>query len=157
MAKEHRYATTVRWTGNRGEGTRNYRAYDRDHEISAPEKATIFGSSDPSFRGDASKWNPEQLFLASLSACHKLWYLHLCAASGVVVNEYTDSAEGTMLEQADGSGAFTRVVLRPRVEVSPQSDHALAQALHHKAHEMCFLARSVNFPVDCVPLLSVRA
>lgn len=153
MAKAHQYATTVRWTGNRGEGTCDYRAYDRDHEISAPGKTTILGSSDPNFRGDAARWNPEELLVASLSACHKLWYLHLCATSGVVVQRYTDTAEGTMQEQSDGSGAFTSVVLHPAVEVSEQSDRALAQELHHKAHEMCFLARSVNFPVTCEPTI----
>ncbi|MBC5816471.1 MAG: OsmC family protein [Candidatus Eremiobacteraeota bacterium] len=153
MAKEHQYQTTLRWTGNRGEGTTNYRSYDRAHEISAPGKPPILGSSDPGFRGDASRWNPEQLLVASLSACHKLWYLHLCSTNGIVVQNYTDEAEGAMNENKDGSGEFTRVVLHPVVEVSPESDRALAEALHHKAHDMCFIARSVNFSVECKPTI----
>jgi len=153
MPKQHQYRTTLRWTGNRGEGTKNYRSYDRSHEISAPGKLPILGSSDPNFRGDASRWNPEQLLVASLSACHKLWYLHLCSTSGIVVQNYTDEAEGTMNENKDGSGEFARVVLHPLVEVSAKSDRALAESLHHKAHDMCFIARSVNFPVECRPTI----
>ncbi len=153
MAKEHQYSTALRWTGNRGEGTKDYRSYGREHEISAAGKPTILGSSDPGFRGDASRWNPEQLLVASVSACHKLWYLHLCSTHGIVVQNYTDEAEGTMNENKDGSGEFTRVVLRPVVQVSSESDRALAKALHHKAHDMCFIARSVNFPVECDPTI----
>jgi organic hydroperoxide reductase OsmC/OhrA len=151
--REHRYHVTVEWTGNTGAGTSSYRAYERRHEISAPDSAkpVIPGSSDPAFRGDAARWNPEELLVASLSACHQLWYLHLCADAGVVVTAYVDRAEGTMLEDAAGAGQFTRVVLRPVVTVAAGVDVERARALHHEAHARCYIARSVRFPVEHEP------
>lgn len=149
--KTHRYAVSIEWTGNTGQNTRTYRGYARSHEISAPGKPTIHGSADSSFHGDPACWNPEELLVASLSACHKLWYLALCAQAGVSVLSYRDQAEGEMRERDDGSGEFTRVVLRPHVVIEPQSDIAVAQSLHDHAHEMCFIARSINFEVSHEP------
>lgn len=157
MDRQHDYAVTVTWTGNRGQGTADYRAYERAHEISAPGKPAIPGSSDPSFRGDPARWNPEELLVASLSACHKLWYLGLCAQAGIVVTAYEDRAEGTMVEHSGGAGEFTRVTLHPRVTIAPGSDAERAMALHAKAHEMCFIARSVNFEVAHAPEILVAA
>jgi organic hydroperoxide reductase OsmC/OhrA len=155
--KKHEYATTLRWTGNRGTGTSGYRAYGRDHEITAPSKAIVLpGSSDPHFRGDPSRYNPEELLLASLSACHLLSYLHLCAVNHIVVTAYEDDASGTMVENSDGSGQFTEVMLRPRVTITPESDAAKAEALHEDAGKLCFIARSVNFPVRHKPAVSKR-
>ncbi len=152
MTKTHQYQVSVRWTGNTGTGTSNYRSYGRKHEIfTGTDKPAIPGSADPAFRGDAAGWNPEELLVASLSACHQLWYLHLCAEAGVVVVDYVDTAEGLMDEDADGSGRFRRVVLRPRVTIAPGSDAARAHALHEAAHAKCFIFRSVNFPVDHEP------
>jgi len=149
MAKMHHYSVVVEWTGNTGTGTSGYRSYERRHEISAgAAKPAIPGSSDPAFRGDAARWNPEELLVASLSACHKLWYLHLCAEAGIVVLTYRDQAEGVMEELADGSGCFRRVILRPRVTVAGGSDLVKARELHDAAHGKCFIARSVNFPVE---------
>jgi organic hydroperoxide reductase OsmC/OhrA len=153
MARRHRYEVTVTWTGNTGTGTSGYRNYERSHEISASGKSPIAGSSDPAFRGDRTRWSPEDLLVASLSACHKLWYLHLCAEAGVVVDAYVDEAIGVMEESADGSGQFVEVTLRPRVILAPGSDKAKAQSLHHQAHSKCFIARSVNFPVLCEPII----
>jgi organic hydroperoxide reductase OsmC/OhrA len=150
---EHTYIVTVEWTGNRGPGTSNSRAYGRDHTISAGTKPSIPGSSDPAFRGDASRWNPEDLVVAAVSACHKLWYLHLCAMNGVGVLGYRDEATGTMVEDADGGGRFTRVVLRPHVMVRFSDDIELATRLHHDAHKKCFVANSVNFPVEHEPVV----
>jgi organic hydroperoxide reductase OsmC/OhrA len=152
-AKEHRYAVTVEWTGNTGTGTAGYRAYERRHEIgaAAASKPLILGSSDPAFRGDAARWNPEELLVASLSACHQLWYLHLCADAGVIVTGYLDRAEGTMTEEADGGGHFTHVVLRPVVTITRDSDAERARALHARAHALCYIARSVSFPVTHEP------
>jgi organic hydroperoxide reductase OsmC/OhrA len=152
LAKEHHYGVRVRWTGDRGVGTQSYRDYGREHEITAAGKAAILGSSDPAFLGDAARWNPEALLVASVSACHKLWYLHLCSAGGVVVTAYEDQAEGVMEETADGSGRFIRVVLRPRITLAPGADVEKAAALHHAAHEKCFIANSVNFPIVVEPL-----
>jgi organic hydroperoxide reductase OsmC/OhrA len=152
--KAHHYAVQVNWTGNEGTGTSSYRGYSRSHAIHADGKPSIEGSSDPSFRGDPKRWNPEELLLASLSACHKLWYLGLCAESGIVVLEYEDKAEGTMVEESNGAGQFTSVVLRPKVTLAPGSDIEDAHALHKTAHEKCFIARSVNFPVSHAPVIS---
>jgi organic hydroperoxide reductase OsmC/OhrA len=155
--KEHRYTVAVEWTGNLGTGTSGYREYERAHDITVPgqPKSAIAGSSDPAFRGDRTRWNPEELFVAALSACHELWYLHLCADAGVVVTGYTDSAEGLMIEEADGAARFRRVVLRPVVTIAPGSDMEHAYALHEDAHRRCYIANSVNFPVEHEP--EVRA
>ena len=149
--REHRYLVALTWTGNRGTGTSSYRDYSRDYEIGVDGKPVIPGSADPAFRGDRSRWNPEELLVASLSACHKLWYLHLAAEAGVVVTAYVDRAEGVMETSSAGAGRFKRVVLHPNVTVTPGSDIARARALHETAHEKCFIANSVNFPVECEP------
>ena len=147
MAKEHAYTATVTWTGNQGAGTTNYKAYTRDYDIICDGKPVIKGSADPGYLGDAARHNPEDMLLASLSACHMLWYLHLCTVSKVVVTEYKDRAEGAMETSPDGSGAFTGATLKPRITITPESDAAMAEALHEKANAMCFIARSVNFPI----------
>lgn len=151
MGREHRYSVTVRWMGNTGTGTSGYRDYARAHEISAEGKPAILASSDAVFRGDRARWNPEELLVAALSSCHQLAYLHLCAVAGVVVTDYVDMAEGWMKETPEGAGQFVRVVLRPRVTIAPGSDAAKAKELHHEAHALCFIARSVNFPVENEP------
>jgi Predicted redox protein, regulator of disulfide bond formation len=148
----HTYETTVTWTGNRGTGTSGYRDYDRSCDIAAPGRPVIAASSDPLFRGDPTRWNPEQLLVASLSQCHLLWFLHLAADAGVVVTSYVDEAVGTMAEQAGGAGRFTEVVLRPRVTVADPAMIPAVAALHDRAHELCFIAQSVNFPVRHEPV-----
>lgn len=153
MEKKHQYHATITWTGNRGTGTSGYSAYDRDHIIAAAGKPEIPGSSDPAFRGNKNRYNPEDSLVAALSACHMLWYLHVCAVNGVVVQTYTDAASGTMDENADGSGQFSEVVLRPHVTVQTADMKVKALALHNEAHRMCFIARSVNFPVRHEPTI----
>lgn len=155
MSRQHHYTTDLRWTGNTGEGTRHYRAYERNYTVQVNGKPELAGSSDPAFRGDADRYNPEELLLASLSACHMLWYLHLCADAGVVVTDYRDRASATLLEEADGSGRITRVVLQPRVTVARADMRERAEQLHEAAHRHCFIARSVNFPVAQEPQLRV--
>ncbi|MBO9471658.1 OsmC family protein [Endozoicomonas sp. G2_2] len=152
---EHNYSATVIWTGNSGEGTKHYRAFSRDHEITCGSKPTIKGSSDPAFRGDSSRYNPEELLLSSLSACHMLWYLHLCADSGITVSNYSDHAEGRMIETQNGSGHFEKVLLKPVVNIGTSDDKDLAKSLHDKAHSFCFIANSVNFDVRCEPEIVV--
>lgn len=147
----HHYAVTVTWTGNQGSGTASYRGYSRDHLIAAGAKPAIAGSSDPAFRGDPARWNPEDLLVASLSACHKLWYLGLCADAGIVVLDYVDHAEGEMVEEHNGAGQFTAVLLRPKVTLAAGTDLDKARSLHQLAHQKCFIARSVNFPVTHQP------
>ena len=149
--KQHTYYTEIDWIGNDGEGTKGYKAYRRDHVIATKGKPPIAASSDPAFRGDPARYNPEELLVASLSSCHMLWYLHLCAANHVTVVEYRDRAVGTMEEREDGSGIFVRVVLKPVVKITPESDRAKAAALHHDAHRYCFIANSVSFPVEAIP------
>lgn len=154
-AKTHTYRVTVEWTGDRGTGTSGYDAYGREHTLSAGRKPAIPGSSDPAFRGDGERWNPEDLLVASVAACHKLWYLHLTAMAGVIVTAYVDQAEGIMVEDKARGGFFTGITLRPRVTISQASDPVKAAALHRDAHEKCFIANSVNFPVTCEPTIVV--
>ncbi|MFF7153353.1 OsmC family protein [Streptomyces sp. NPDC008139] len=156
-ARQHSYETEVVWTGNRGTGTSSYRDYDRTHEVTAAGLPAICGSADRAFRGDADRWNPEQLLLAALSQCHLLSYLHVCAVNGVVVTGYIDHATGTMRETGDGGGHFTEAVLRPAVEVASPAMAAAAQALHEEAQRLCFIANSVNFPVRHETSVTVSA
>lgn len=151
MNKQHHYSTTVHWTGNHGTGTSDYKAFERSHTIKVTGKPDIQGSSDPSFRGDPTKHNPEELFLSSLSSCHMLWYLHLCAVNGVQVVNYIDQAIATMEETKDGGGKFTKVILKPRVVVTDISMFDQALDLHKLANKKCFIANSVNFTVDHKP------
>ncbi|AEG44243.1 OsmC family protein [Isoptericola variabilis] len=160
MGAHHAYAVTVTWpvgqpSGEPGTpvGTTSYTAYPRDHEVRIAGKPALPGSADPAYRGDRTRYNPEELFVASLAQCHMLWFLHLAAESGVVVREYTDDATGTMRVEARGEGSFTDVTLHPRVvaDPGPRVDDESLAALHHKAHAMCFIARSVNFPVLVEP------
>lgn len=152
MPRMHHYQTTTTWTGNLGAGTSEYKAYSRNHEITAPKKAAaIPGSSDALFRGDPARYCPEDLLLGALSACHMLWVLHLCAAAGIVVTDYSDEAAGEMVEHPDGSGEFTAVTLHPRMTITDKSRIEDALAVHHQAQELCFVARSVNFQVTHKP------
>ncbi len=156
--KTHQYQTTVQWTGNEGSGTTDYKTYSRNHVISAPNKSTeILGSSDPAFRGDKARYNPEDLLVSSISACHLLWYLHLCAVNKVVVVEYTDNAIGTMELNENGSGQFSEVILRPLIKVTEESMIPKAHELHHEANKMCFIANSCNFPIKHEPTISTIA
>ena len=155
MNKQHHYKAAITWSGNRGEGTSNYHAYDRCHTLNVHHKPEILLSSDPSFRGDMSRYNPEELFLASLSSCHMLWYLHLCADNGIVVTAYTDMATGTMEENEQG-GRFIEVMLHPHVTVTHSSMITKASELHQQAHEKCFIASSCNFPVRHHPVSKVE-
>lgn len=154
--KTHEFTANIDWTGNRGQGTVAYRAYDRTWNLAVPGKPVIACSNDPNLGGDPGKYNPEDLLIASLSSCHMLWYLHLCAVNGVVVTGYRDAAWGSMVMHKDGSGEFVRVVLRPSIVIAPGSDPGRAEALHSEAHKFCFIARSVNFPVDCEPQIRVE-
>ncbi len=148
MAKQHQYQIRTTWTGNTGEGTAHYRSYKRDHEISGEHKQiAIPGSSDPVFRGDRTRYNPEELLIGAVSACHMLWMLHLCADAGIVVTAYEDNATGEMVELADGSGHFTEVTLKPLVTITDAARAAEVDALHHRAHGLCAIAASVKCAV----------
>lgn len=156
MSLEHHFAVAVRWTGDRGTGTSDYRAYGRDHLVSAAGKPDIVGSADAAFRGDRERWNPEELLVAALSQCHLLSYLHAAASAGVTVVGYTDEAVGTMTQTPGGGGHFTSVTLRPRVVIADASQLGPAEELHDEAAKMCFIAASVNFPVLHEPVTEVR-
>lgn len=147
-SKSHQYQTKLTWSGNLGQGTTRYDAYERTYQIKVDNKPVITGSADPAFRGDATRYNPEELFLMSLSSCHMLWYLHLCAVNGVVVTEYEDEANGIMREDTLGSGKFEIVTLCPKVKITDPAQNDLALTLHQKANQMCFIANSCNFDVD---------
>jgi organic hydroperoxide reductase OsmC/OhrA len=154
MAATHTYDVTVEWTGNLGSGTDGYRSFSRAHDVLGDGKAPIAGSSDPAFRGDPARWNPEELLVASVAQCHMLWYLHLCAANRVVVTGYADHAHGVMaMDASGGGGQITEVTLRPEVTVAEASMVAKARSLHDDVNAVCFIARSVNFPITHVPVV----
>ena len=146
--KTHHYQATIQWTGNLGQGTTHYKDYNRNHTITATHKTQpILASSDPAFLGDQTRYNPEELLLSSIASCHMLWYLHLCATNNIIVVNYTDQPEGTMEENANGSGQFANVTLHPKVIVQNADMIQKANQLHHDANSMCFIARSCNFPI----------
>jgi organic hydroperoxide reductase OsmC/OhrA len=145
---QHRFSARVKWTGNIGSGTSAYTAYSRDHEISGEGKVAVSGSSAPAFRGDASRYNPEELLIASLSACHMLWALHLCSEAGIIVDDYEDDAVGELTTKGV-EGQFSSVTLRPRLKVRSAAEPAVMESIHKRAHDLCFIAKSVNFPVHC--------
>jgi organic hydroperoxide reductase OsmC/OhrA len=155
MFGEHRYRLRTEWTGNQGSGTSGYRHYARDVAIEIEGKPTLLASADKPFRGDASRWNPEDMLLAALSECHLLSYLHACVKAEVVVNAYHDEASGVMLEDGRGGGSFAEVTLRPHVTVADAGMLDAALRAHEQAHEWCFIANSVNFPVRHVPTIVV--
>ena len=145
--RTHRYTITNRWTGNLGTGTSSYTAYSRDHEVRIGSKPPLLGSSDPAFRGDPSRYNPEELLVSALAQCHMLWFLHLAIDAKLVVDRYVDEAVG-MLERT----WVSKVTLRPRVTFSGRRpSDAEHRALHHKAHEKCFIANSVKSEVLIEP------
>jgi organic hydroperoxide reductase OsmC/OhrA len=153
MNREHHYEVTVRWTGDTGTGTASYRGYARDHDVEAAGKPTLAATADPAFLGTPDRWNPEDLLVATLSQCHMLTYLALCARTGVAVTGYVDHASGVMREDGTHGGRFTEVVLRPEVTVAEEGMREKAAALHREAHDQCFIANSVNFPVRHVPVV----
>lgn len=152
--KAHTYHVTTRWMGDLGTGTARYDAYGRDFVTEIAGKPPLPGSADPAFRGDAARWNPEDAFLSAISSCHMLWFLHLASEAGWIVRGYEDAAEAVMEMNPDGSGQFTSATLRPKVEIEA-GDVGLSDQLHHRAHEMCFIARSLNFEVVCLPTVTI--
>jgi organic hydroperoxide reductase OsmC/OhrA len=148
------YSATLSWEGNLGSGTSDYAAYDRRYRIIVPGKPELTGSADPAFRGEPDMYNPEEYLLASVSACHMLFYLALCASGGVAVLSYEDEASGKLALQPDGGGRFEEIVLRPQVTLAEGSDEALARRLHEVAHERCFIANSCNFPIRLDPTIA---
>lgn len=156
MPKEHIYKAKINWTGNLGTGTSEYTAYSRAHEVSGEGKNVILASADPIYRGDAARYNPEELIVAAISGCHMLWYLHLCADAGVVVVNYEDDASGKLIETDDGNGKFAEVTINPRVTITSKSDAEMAKELHHEAHEFCFIANSMNFLVKYEPEIIIE-
>lgn len=156
MHKQHHYKINSRWTGNTGQGTGNYRSYERSLTVSVENKADILCTSDTAFNSDKKKHNPEELLLASISSCHMLWYLHLCSEAGIIVDEYQDDAKGTMIETADGGGHFTEAILYPTIIVRDQSMIEKAFGLHHKANKLCYIANSCNFPILHQPVIKIK-
>lgn len=153
---EHTYSLDLVWTGNRGSGTSGYRDYGRDLTLTAAGKPELLGSADPTFRGDASRWNPEELLVAALSQCHLLSYLHVAVTHGIVVTSYADAPLGTMVTEGIG-GHFASVTLRPTVTIVDPGQIELATRIHAEASAACFIAASVNFPVTHRPTILVAA
>jgi len=154
MGKEHSYQLLVEWTGNTGQGTTDYRSYERSHRITVPGKPDLQGSAEPLFRGDASKWNPEELLLASLSACHMLWYLHLCSVHKIIVTEYQDQPFALFEVEPSGDGKIKEATLHPKILITTAEKIEEAKRLHEEAHKKCFIAKAVNFPIKINSIIS---
>lgn len=157
MSDNHRYEIGLEWTGNQGTGTSAYNAYSRDYSVSVAGKPTVHGSSDPAFLGDPARYNPEDMFLASIASCHMLWFLHLASSAGIIVVSYQDKASGVMKTNRDGSGEFTSVTLSPSLVITDPSQKDEAVALHDKVGDLCFIARSINVPIHHNVKVSVEA
>jgi organic hydroperoxide reductase OsmC/OhrA len=155
--KKHQYQTNLIWTGNLGVGTANYAAYSRDYRLEVLNKAAILGSSDPAFKGDENKHNPEDLLVASISSCHMLWFLHLASSKGIIVTDYSDTATGTMIENENGSGYFDSVILYPVVTITDPTRIDETNELHQLANKYCFISNSLNFKVKHDPICKVAA
>ncbi|MBC7745935.1 MAG: OsmC family protein [Flavobacterium sp.] len=155
MTRQHQYHLTLKWTGNTGTGTSGYKDYQRSHSVFIENKAELVCSADPAFSGDSTKYNPEELFISSLSSCHMLWFLHLCAEAGVVVTHYVDRATGTLNLTLNGGGRFTEIILNPVVTVTENSMINKTSQLHTEANKLCFIANSVNFPIHHNPVAKI--
>ncbi|MCF8254333.1 MAG: OsmC family protein [Bacteroidia bacterium] len=152
MTHQHNFKLTAIWQGNKVEGTKNIRTYDRSHTVSIDGKPELHLTTDNAAVGDKSKLNPEDLLVSAISSCHMLSYLYVCAMEGIIVTEYKDYATGIMIENANGGGSFKEVCLNPEIVVAEKSMIEKAIELHHKAHEICYIANSVNFEIKCFPL-----
>ncbi|WP_425308252.1 OsmC family protein [Ammonicoccus fulvus] len=150
----HTYELALTWTGNRGTGTSGYRDYDRAVLAASPPRPDLELSADKPFRGDPDRWNPELLLVAAVSECHLLSLLHIAVMHGVTIVAYSDEPIGTMEQEGIG-GHFTRVLLRPRVTVTDPAHVELMPQLHQEASRACFIAASVNFPIDHEPITEV--
>ena len=151
MSNTHHYAAKITWHGRRDGLPFDYRSYDRTHRVEIEGKPAFIASADPTFLGDSSLYNPEDMLVVALSSCHMLSYLAICARARVTVLSYTDEAEGVMVMDQPDTGRFSDVLLKPVVELAPGSDVEKARSFHAMAHKVCFIARSVNFPVRCEP------
>lgn len=150
MEKQHIYKAVVKWTGNQGTGTAQYRGYERTWDLASPGKPVMACSNDPLLGGDASRYNPEDLLLAAVSSCHMLWYLHLCSNAGVTVESYVDKPEAMGEMEPSGKGRFVSATLKPEIVIS-SGDIQTAQTIHDEIHKYCFIARSVSFPITIEP------
>ena len=155
MNTKHNYKISVKWTGNQGTGTSNYKEFERSYKVQIENKGDIFGSADPEFRGDKTKHNPEELLLASVSSCHMLWYLHFCTEAKIIVMDYIDNATAILEETENGNGKFTAITLNPTISISQKSELENAKQLHKKANEFCFVSNSLNFEVTLEPIINV--
>lgn len=153
--KKHKYSALISWKGNTGDGTAHYRSYQRDFAVDINGKPRIEGSSDPTFLGNKNRYNPEELFLASLSSCHMLWYLHLCSVNEITVVDYRDEASGVMTEERNGAGRFQSVKLKPHVTILEAGKKELADKLHRQANNMCFIANSCKVEIDHRPVTKI--
>jgi organic hydroperoxide reductase OsmC/OhrA len=152
----HAYASRIVWEGNLGQGTSGYDRYSRTHRVIVDGKPDLLGSADQSFRGERDKHNPEELFLASIAACHMLFYLSLCARQQIAVVAYEDEVTGTLQREPNGGGKFLDITLHPKVTIARAPDRDRARALHATAHRLCFIANSCATPIRHVAIITVE-
>ncbi len=149
--KRHEYSACIKWTGNTGEGTATYNSYKRSWQLATSGKPLVECSNDPVLGGDPARHNPEDMLVASIASCHMLWYLHLCAVAGITVTSYKDIPLAIGEMEASGAGRFKSITLRPQIVITATSNIEKARAIHNDVHQYCFIARSINFPVEIEP------
>jgi organic hydroperoxide reductase OsmC/OhrA len=155
------YTAQVLWEREGADFARN--RYSRRHRLRFDGGAEVLASSSPQVVplpwSDPGGVDPEEAFVASLASCHMLWFLSLAAKAGYVVDRYSDDAQGVMARNAAGKTAMTQVTLRPHAVFAGdrRPDRGQLEALHHAAHEACFIANSVNTEVRCEPVHADRA
>jgi len=152
MEKQHSYEVPIKWTDSNNTCRNNHTVHDTELEVEGLEEIPIPGSSEPTFSGHRLRQNPEELFVASISSCYMLWFLHLCEDNGVIIVEYKDNATGTIIKSANSGGFFKEVLLTPRVTLMVESMIKLAESLHQEAIGVCFIAQSCNFPIHYQPI-----
>lgn len=144
---------TARVIWNRGDREFTYQKYSRDHEWRFDGGAVVPASASPAYMGGEAHVDPEEAFVASLSACHMLTFLALCTKERLVVESYEDDAVGHLEKNADGKMAVTRVTLRPNIVFSGgDPSQETLDKLHHDSHEMCFIASSVKTDITVEPV-----
>lgn len=147
----HRYEARISW--QRDGATFSDNRYSRGHEWSFDGGVTVRASSSPltvkAPYSVAEAVDPEEALVAATSSCHMLWYLSLAGRQGFIVDRYADDAFGVMEKNAEGKVAFTRITLRPQIEFAGEKLPSAAEiaALHHSAHEECFIANSLKCEV----------
>ncbi|WP_159022904.1 OsmC family protein [Formosa sp. L2A11] len=155
MSTSFQFHINNSWSLEEATSTKKEGGSLKTHQVFLEDGKRLDVSAAKPFKGDASKYNPEELLMAALSSCHFMSYLYVCEQAGISILEYSDSVEGFLMLNNDGSGAFTKVTLNPKVKIESESQKQLAEDLHKKAGALCFIANSCAFTIEYKPKIEV--